>query len=99
MIFAFTQGVQCQIDTGKSYLLAGKDRRGRAVIVVHVKHHDPKQQTVDELTRFGVHVLLRAEEALPPSPQPVSIQESTTNPKVWLLFAFFYTKNQSFSLV
>lgn len=63
------QGVQGQIDTGKSYPLAGKDRHGRTVIVVHVKHHDPKLQTVDELTRFGVYVLLRAEEALPPSPQ------------------------------
>ncbi len=66
------QGVAGQIATGKCYILADKDRRGRTVVVVHVKHHDPKQQTVDELTRFGVHVLLSAEAALtrPPNLGP-----------------------------
>mmetsp|Transcript_1349 Transcript_1349/g.3611 ORF Transcript_1349/g.3611 Transcript_1349/m.3611 type:complete len:306 (-) Transcript_1349:754-1671(-) len=62
-----TPGVQRQIDTNKAYFLKGKDRSGRDVIIVHVKHHDPKYQSVDEITVFGSYMLLCAEASFPHS--------------------------------
>ncbi len=59
-----TPGVQHQIETGKCYILAQRDRKGRPIIVVHVRRHDPNTQTKDELSRFGVHILESAEGLL-----------------------------------
>ena len=36
-----TPGVQHQIETGKCYILAQRDTKGRPIIVVHVRRHDP----------------------------------------------------------
>jgi len=59
-----TPGVQHQIETGKCYILAQRDTKGRPIIVVHVRRHDPNTQTKDELSRFGVHILESAERLL-----------------------------------
>uniref|UniRef100_A0A6U4NVU9 CRAL-TRIO domain-containing protein n=2 Tax=Hemiselmis andersenii TaxID=464988 RepID=A0A6U4NVU9_HEMAN len=63
-----TEGVQAQLDTGKCVILKRRDLVGRPIISVQVKLHDPSVQTPDELTRFGVHMLLSAEAMLTEKP-------------------------------
>ena len=63
-IDATTPGVDKQVQSGKCYILKGRDRAGRPIIVVHVRRHLPSEQSVDELTRFGVYILEQAEALL-----------------------------------
>ena len=80
-IDATTPGVDKQVQSGKCYILKGRDRAGRPIIVVHVRRHLPSEQSVDELTRFGVYILEQAEALLkhPLESGPAQEQSSGTD--------------------
>lgn len=63
-----TEGIGLQMETGKCYILSKRDKHGRPIVVVHVARHDATQQSRDELTRFGVHILERAQDLLQDAP-------------------------------